>query len=101
VLGDPVTAIASVAAVLPAGATLRVLATDPASMADFRAYCSETGHELLEAAQDADGEVAQELAYKALRAAYALGYQDSLDAGWEERNSGSRLTPIAIVICFC
>ncbi len=37
---------------LPDGATLRVLATDPASMADFRAYCSETGHELLEAAQE-------------------------------------------------
>jgi tRNA 2-thiouridine synthesizing protein A len=39
---------------LPAGASLRVLATDPASVADFRAFCAETGHELL-AAEEADG----------------------------------------------
>ena len=32
---------------LAAGAKLTVLATDPASAADFRAYCQETGHELL------------------------------------------------------
>ena len=32
---------------LPAGARLTVLATDPASVKDFRAYCQETGHELL------------------------------------------------------
>jgi tRNA 2-thiouridine synthesizing protein A len=32
---------------MAAGATLKVLATDPASVADFRAFCGETGHELL------------------------------------------------------
>ncbi len=32
---------------LPGGARLVVLATDPASVADFRAFCGETGHELL------------------------------------------------------
>ena len=32
---------------LPPGARLTVLATDPASVADFRAFCTETGHELL------------------------------------------------------
>jgi tRNA 2-thiouridine synthesizing protein A len=29
------------------GETLRVLATDQASVADFKAYCRETGHSLL------------------------------------------------------
>ncbi len=32
---------------LAAGAVLRVLATDPASMQDFPAFCAETGHSLL------------------------------------------------------
>ena len=35
---------------LPPGATLRVLATDRAAVADFAASCQETGHRLL--AQD-------------------------------------------------
>ncbi len=38
---------------LTAGDTLRVLATDPASVQDFQAYCSATGHELLESGEDA------------------------------------------------
>lgn len=29
------------------GARLRVLATDPASVPDFHAFCRETGHDLL------------------------------------------------------
>lgn len=32
---------------LPAGARLTVLTTDPASVADFRAFCKETGHALI------------------------------------------------------
>lgn len=32
---------------LARGEKLRVLATDRAAVADFRAYCRETGHELL------------------------------------------------------
>jgi len=32
---------------LPAGARLVVLATDPASAKDFRAYAAETGHALV------------------------------------------------------
>jgi tRNA 2-thiouridine synthesizing protein A len=32
---------------LPPGARLTVLATDPASVKDFRAFCQETGHELV------------------------------------------------------
>ncbi len=32
---------------LAPGEKLRVLATDRASIADFRAYCRETGHDLL------------------------------------------------------
>lgn len=32
---------------LPAGARLLVLATDPASVKDFRAYAAETGHQLV------------------------------------------------------
>jgi tRNA 2-thiouridine synthesizing protein A len=32
---------------LPPGAALVVLATDPASVKDFSAYCAETGHALL------------------------------------------------------
>lgn len=39
---------------LPPGARLTVLATDPASVADFAAYSRETGH-ALESAPVADG----------------------------------------------
>jgi tRNA 2-thiouridine synthesizing protein A len=38
---------------LPAGGKLRVLATDRAAVADFRAYCKETGHDLLSCAEEA------------------------------------------------
>lgn len=34
------------------GARLRVLATDPASVADFRAFCRETGHALVAFSED-------------------------------------------------
>lgn len=36
---------------LPAGATLRVLATDPGAVNDFEAFCKTTGHRLLGAVQ--------------------------------------------------
>ena len=32
---------------MPAGARLRVLATDRAAVSDFQAFCRETGHALL------------------------------------------------------
>jgi tRNA 2-thiouridine synthesizing protein A len=32
---------------LPPGARLTVLATDPASVKDFSAFCQETGHDLV------------------------------------------------------
>jgi tRNA 2-thiouridine synthesizing protein A len=38
---------------LAPGERLRVLATDRASIADFRAYCRETGHDLLAFAEEA------------------------------------------------
>jgi tRNA 2-thiouridine synthesizing protein A len=38
-----------------AGEVLRVLATDPGTVRDFRAFCEATGHELLEHAEQ-DGE---------------------------------------------
>lgn len=34
------------------GATLEVLATDPAADTDFRAFCRSTGHPLLEASAE-------------------------------------------------
>ncbi len=37
---------------MPPGARLRVLATDPASVADFRAFCRETGHALVAFSED-------------------------------------------------
>jgi tRNA 2-thiouridine synthesizing protein A len=37
------------------GATLTVLATDPAATKDFAAYSEETGHELLSATAEAGG----------------------------------------------
>lgn len=36
---------------LPKGATLEVLATDPGSVSDFRAFCDTTGNALLEHGQ--------------------------------------------------
>jgi tRNA 2-thiouridine synthesizing protein A len=37
---------------LSTGSTLRVLATDPGSVADFAAFCRTTGNELVESKQD-------------------------------------------------
>lgn len=34
------------------GGTLEILATDPGSVADFQAFCRQTGNELLEHAED-------------------------------------------------
>jgi len=39
---------------LAPGATLAVLATDPAAVKDFQAYAQETGHELLAWAEEGD-----------------------------------------------
>lgn len=39
---------------LPAGATLRVLATDPGAIKDFEAFCKTTGYRLLAATQVRD-----------------------------------------------
>ena len=39
---------------LPAGAVLRVLATDPGAVADFKHFCDTTGHRLL-GHRDEDG----------------------------------------------
>jgi tRNA 2-thiouridine synthesizing protein A len=38
---------------MPPGARLRVLATDRAAVADFRAFCRETGHALLSFSEEA------------------------------------------------
>lgn len=37
---------------MPAGARLRVLATDQAAIADFQAFCRESGHALLAWSED-------------------------------------------------
>ena len=37
---------------LPAGETLEVLATDPASAMDFQSFCKATGNKLLESGMD-------------------------------------------------
>lgn len=37
---------------VPAGGLLRVLATDPGAVGDFRAFCEATGHTLLENRED-------------------------------------------------
>ncbi len=37
---------------MTAGARLRVLATDPASVKDFQAYCQQTGHSLVAFSED-------------------------------------------------
>jgi tRNA 2-thiouridine synthesizing protein A len=50
----PVLKARKVLARLPAGALLRVEATDPAAVIDFPHFCNETGHELVEQSQ-ADG----------------------------------------------
>jgi tRNA 2-thiouridine synthesizing protein A len=39
---------------LPSGETLRVLSTDPGSVADFQAFCRTTGNDLLESKQDGE-----------------------------------------------
>ncbi len=38
---------------MPPGAKLRVLATDRAAVADFRAFCRETGHSLMAFSEEA------------------------------------------------
>ena len=40
---------------LPAGALLKIEATDPAAVIDFPHFCNETGHQLLD--QNREGEV--------------------------------------------
>ncbi len=37
-----------------AGATLRVLATDPDAVHDFEAFCAETGHAFLDWSRDGE-----------------------------------------------
>jgi len=37
---------------VPAGGTLEILATDPGSVADFQAFCRQTGNELIEHSAD-------------------------------------------------
>ena len=37
---------------VPAGGTLEILATDPGSVADFEAFCRQTGNELVEHSED-------------------------------------------------
>lgn len=39
---------------VPAGGTLEILATDPGSVADFEAFCRQTGNELLEHSENDD-----------------------------------------------
>ena len=39
---------------VPAGGTLEILATDPGAVADFEAFCRQTGNELLEHSVDGD-----------------------------------------------
>ena len=51
----PIVRLAAAIRELPVGAHLRLLATDPGSDADVRAWARETGHELIEALRE-DGE---------------------------------------------
>ena len=37
---------------VPAGGTLEVISTDPGSVADFEAFCRQTGNELLESSTE-------------------------------------------------
>ena len=39
---------------VPSGGVLQVLATDPGSVADFEAFCRQTGNELLESKTEGD-----------------------------------------------
>ncbi len=39
---------------VPAGGTLEILATDPGSVADFQAFCRQTGNVLVEHSLDDD-----------------------------------------------
>ncbi|MGB5164535.1 MAG: sulfurtransferase TusA family protein [Woeseiaceae bacterium] len=39
---------------VPDGGTLEIIATDPGSVADFQAFCRQTGNELLETSEDGD-----------------------------------------------
>ncbi len=39
---------------VPDGGTLEILATDPGAVADFQAFCRQTGNELLEHSEDND-----------------------------------------------
>ena len=39
---------------IAAGETLEVHATDPGAVADFEAFCRQTGHELVESTRDGD-----------------------------------------------
>lgn len=57
---------------LPAGARLTVLATDAASVADFQAFCRETGHALV-SYSESDGVYS-----------YTLRKRDAEPAGREE-----------------
>ena len=36
------------------GDVLEILATDPGAVADFEAFCRQTGHELVESSQEGD-----------------------------------------------
>lgn len=40
---------------VPSGGILQVLATDPGSVADFEAFCRQTGNELLQSKAEGDG----------------------------------------------
>ena len=40
---------------LPAGAELRVLATDPVTLRDFPSFCRQAGHELVESGEPETG----------------------------------------------
>ena len=39
---------------VPSGGILQVLSTDPGSVADFEAFCRQTGNELLESKSEGD-----------------------------------------------
>ncbi len=39
---------------VPDGGTLEIIATDPGSVADFEAFCRQTGNELLEHSEEND-----------------------------------------------
>ena len=39
---------------VPDGGTLEIIATDPGSVADFQAFCRQTGNELVESSEEGD-----------------------------------------------